>query len=40
MSADVQLDNVWVQFGDFVAVRDANLTIQGGEFFSFLGPSG
>jgi len=40
MSADVQLDNVWVQFGDFVAVRDASLTIEGGEFFSFLGPSG
>ena len=40
MSADVQLDNVWVKFGDFVAVRDASLTIQGGEFFSFLGPSG
>ena len=40
MSADVQLDDVWVQFGDFVAVRDASLTIEGGEFFSFLGPSG
>ncbi len=40
MSADVQLENVWVQFGDFVAVRDASLTIRGGEFFSFLGPSG
>ncbi len=40
MSADVQLDNVWVRFGDFVAVRDADLTIKGGEFFSFLGPSG
>jgi len=40
MSADVQLDNVWVRFGDFVAVRDADLTIEGGEFFSFLGPSG
>jgi len=40
MSADVQLDDVWVQFGDFVAVRDATLTIEGGEFFSFLGPSG
>ena len=40
MSADVQLENVWVQFGDFVAVRDTSLTIQGGEFFSFLGPSG
>lgn len=40
MSADVKLDNVWVQFGNFVAVQDANLTIEGGEFFSFLGPSG
>ena len=40
MSADVQLDDVWVQFGDFVAVRDTSLTIEGGEFFSFLGPSG
>ncbi len=27
-------------FGDFVAVRDANLVIEPGEFFSFLGPSG
>lgn len=40
MSADVQLDNVWVRFGDFTAVREADLTINGGEFFSFLGPSG
>ncbi|MGI9374283.1 MAG: ABC transporter ATP-binding protein [Hyphomicrobiales bacterium] len=36
----VDLDNVWVRFGDFVAVRDANVNIKGGEFFSFLGPSG
>ncbi len=40
MSADVELDGVWVKFGDFTAVRDANIRIQGGEFFSFLGPSG
>ena len=40
MSANVELDDVWVTFGDFVAVRDANVTIEGGEFFSFLGPSG
>ena len=40
MSADVQLDKVSVRFGDFVAVRDANITIKAGEFFSFLGPSG
>ncbi|MGI9491322.1 MAG: ABC transporter ATP-binding protein [Geminicoccaceae bacterium] len=36
----VQLDNLWIRFGDFVAVRDANVGIEGGEFFSFLGPSG
>ncbi len=40
MSADVDLDDVWVQFGDFVAARDVTITIRGGEFFSFLGPSG
>ena len=40
MSADVELDHVWVTFGDFVAVREANVTVKGGEFFSFLGPSG
>ena len=36
----VELENLWIRFGDFVAVRDANVSIQGGEFFSFLGPSG
>ena len=40
MSADVQLNDVWIRFGSFVAVRDVNLIIEGGEFFSFLGPSG
>jgi spermidine/putrescine transport system ATP-binding protein len=40
MSADVELSNVWIKFGDFVAVRDADVTVKGGEFFSFLGPSG
>jgi len=40
MSADVELNDVWITFGDFVAARDVNITIQGGEFFSFLGPSG
>ncbi|MGI9302106.1 MAG: ABC transporter ATP-binding protein [Gammaproteobacteria bacterium] len=40
MSADVELDDIWVKFGDFVAARDVNITIKGGEFFSFLGPSG
>ena len=36
----VNLDDVWIKFGDFVAVREANVDIKGGEFFSFLGPSG
>ena len=32
-------EDVWVQFGGFVAVRDS-VRIEPGEFFSFLGPSG
>jgi spermidine/putrescine transport system ATP-binding protein len=42
MSAGVgiELQNLTVSFGDFVAVHDATVTIEGGEFFSFLGPSG
>jgi spermidine/putrescine transport system ATP-binding protein len=36
----VDLENLWIRFGDFVAVRDANVAINGGDFFSFLGPSG
>ena len=40
MTAAVQLDHLWVRFGQFVAVKDVDLTIAGGEFFSFLGPSG
>lgn len=42
MSAGVGVDlqEMWIKFGDFVAVREANVNIKGGEFFSFLGPSG
>ncbi len=40
MSADVELRDVRVTFGSFVAVEGANVHIDGGEFFSFLGPSG
>jgi len=40
MSADVQLDDVWITFGDFVAARDVNIHIKEREFFSFLGSSG
>ena len=36
----VDLQDMWIKFGDFVAVRDANVNVKGGEFFSFLGPSG
>gem|GEM_PF-479065 len=42
MSAGVGVDlqDMWIKFGDYVAVRDANVNIAGGEFFSFLGGSG
>jgi spermidine/putrescine transport system ATP-binding protein len=36
----VETINVTKQFADFVAVREANLKIAEGEFFSLLGPSG
>ncbi len=36
----VDLQDMWIKFGDFVAVREANVNVKGGEFFSFLGPSG
>jgi ABC-type sugar transport system ATPase subunit len=36
----VNLEDVWIKFGDFVAVKEANVAINGGDFFSFLGPSG
>ncbi len=37
---NIEIDNVTMRFGSFTAVRDVNLTIEAGEFFSFLGPSG
>ena len=40
MSADIDLMNVTIRFGDFTAVRDVSFKINGGEFFSILGPSG
>lgn len=36
----VELKNLEVTFGQFVAVQPTNLLIRPGEFFSFLGPSG
>ena len=40
MKADVEIDRVTIKFGQFVAVKNASLQIEHGEFFSFLGPSG
>ena len=36
----IEFKNVDIKYGDFTAVRDLNLTINEGEFFTFLGPSG
>ena len=36
----IELKNVEIRYGDFVAVDNLNLTINEGEFFTFLGPSG
>jgi spermidine/putrescine transport system ATP-binding protein len=38
--AVIQLDNVRKEFGDFVAVEQANFSIDESEFFAMLGPSG
>src|SRR5690606_37119478 len=40
MSASVELQDVCADFGSFRAVDNVSVTIQAGEFFSFLGPSG
>jgi spermidine/putrescine transport system ATP-binding protein len=38
--ARLELRNLTRRFGDFVAVDDVSLTIESGEFYTFLGPSG
>ena len=40
MSADVELKNISVTFGNFYAAKNVSVRIKKGEFFSFLGPSG
>jgi spermidine/putrescine transport system ATP-binding protein len=37
---DLEITGISKRFGDFVAVDDLSLTIQGGSFFALLGPSG
>ncbi len=38
--AEIRVENLRKQFGEFVAVKDSNLTVANGEFFVMLGPSG
>jgi len=40
MGQDVEIVDVSMRFGDIYAVRNINVHIEAGEFFSFLGPSG
>lgn len=36
----IEIKNLAIKYGDFTAVYDLNLSINKGEFFTFLGPSG
>jgi multiple sugar transport system ATP-binding protein len=38
--AEIRVERLRKQFGDFVAVKDSTLTVENGEFFVMLGPSG
>ena len=38
--AEIVIEDLKKQFGDFVAVTNSNLTIRDGDFFVLLGPSG
>jgi len=40
MESVITLEHIYKRFADYVAVHDANLEIEKGEFFSLLGPSG
>ena len=39
-SLDVKINNLKVQFDDFVALNNINVNINAGEFFTLLGRSG
>lgn len=36
----IEFKNIEIKYGDFIAIKDLNLTVGEGEFFTFLGPSG
>lgn len=36
----IEFKNIQIKYGDYVAIDNLNLTINDGEFFTFLGPSG
>ena len=36
----IRLDGIEVRFGDFMALKDINIHVKEGEFYTFLGPSG
>lgn len=36
----IYLDNIEVRFNDFVALKDINIHVKEGQFYTFLGPSG
>ena len=36
----IKIKNLTKKFGDFTAVRNINLTVEEGEFFSVIGPNG
>lgn len=38
--AEIRVDNLRKQFGDFVAVQDSSFVVEDGEFLALLGPSG
>ncbi|MET3292978.1 UNVERIFIED_CONTAM: spermidine/putrescine transport system ATP-binding protein [Brevibacillus sp. OAP136] len=39
-SAVLEIRNVWKRYGDYEAVKNLNITVKKGEFFSIVGPSG
>ena len=40
MEAAILTSNLTRRFGDFTAVQEVNLRVQGGQFYGFLGPNG